>query len=150
MKKLIVPILFICTSCAKMINGSHQTIHLDNLPKDALVVVTDDEGSKISTSSKLSLPRSSPYTVEIKKVGHETKQVEITRTLSPLVVTYALPGGLVMLGIDSMESSQFNLKPARINASLTEAEITIDKEDTHTAALLAFKSIVKGAAGQRA
>ncbi len=145
MKKLLIPILFICTSCAKMINGSHQTIHLDHLPQDTLVIVSNDDGSKIATTQKLSLARSSPYTVEIRRVGHETKTIAITRSLSPLVLTYVLPGGLVMMGIDATSSSQFNLNPERINAKLTQAEILIDKEDTETAALLAFKSIIKAA-----
>ncbi len=153
MKKIVILLLCSMASCCKMVNGTHQAITIQNLPKDAVVVVSDDHSSKIALSDSLNLARSSPYTVHIHKPGHISQEIEVYRALSPLVISYALPGGAIMLAVDAESSSQFNLHPANIVADLTPREEweystqTIRQEEIKTTALLNYRSIIRATRG---
>ena len=106
---LIVICCLLLTSCASIINGTHQKV----------TVVTDPPGATVSdgkncwtTPAVIKLVRKNEQVLFICKKGYKMQSLRLKRIGSPAVLgNILMPGGFIGLGIDSLTGAQFKFVP---------------------------------------
>ncbi len=128
---LLLVYLFISlsfTSCATVINGKSQEVVIESVPAGAKVI---QDGQEIGTTPcTVEVIRKQDHTISLLKDGHYQHDVELTRSLSPVCLLYALPGGSICLGLDSIHGSQYRFeKKYRVQLdTLFHARRTVERQ----------------------
>ncbi|NDW10095.1 PEGA domain-containing protein [Dysgonomonas sp. 520] len=89
------------TSCASILSGTKQKMHVSTNPPGARVFV-DGKDMQIITPAEVKIPRKKSVTVSLQKNGYEDGQVKKEGSFNPTVIANiafgAIPGALVDLG----------------------------------------------------
>ncbi len=113
-------LLLICclllTSCATIMNGTHQKV----------TVITDPAGATVSngksywtTPATIKLARKNEQALFICKKGYKMQSLRLKRTGSSAVLgNILMPGGFIGLGIDSLTGAQFQFVPSVLKIQL--------------------------------
>jgi len=108
---LLIVYIFIAlsfTSCATVINGKSQEVVIDSKPQGATVL---QDGQEIGTTPcTVEVTRKEDHEFHLVKDGYHQSDVHLERSLSPVSLFYALPGGSIVLGIDAMNGAQYRFE----------------------------------------
>jgi hypothetical protein len=117
------------SGCASVISGREADIAIKSNPPRAKVVIQNEKGETIATSTtptKVSLKRSNGlfkkaprYSAIFQKPGYQTAKVNINPKLNPWVFGNLALGGVIGLAADSATGAMWNYAPNKIDHSLT-------------------------------
>lgn len=105
------------TSCASIMNGSHQEVPISSDPIGADIAV---DGYPCGVTPMLvKIKRNRPHVVSLSKVGYQEQIVQLSRAVSNWTIANAfLPGTFIGLGIDASTGSMYKLVPECVNIPL--------------------------------
>ena len=112
---LFVVLGVVLSGCATAIHGKQQIVQIVSEPSGADVRV---DGKTIGqTPVNVTLPRKQDHVVTIEKQGYHGEDAKITRSVSPVVLLYLLPGGAISFSADALHGSHFRF-PDRVTVNL--------------------------------
>lgn len=119
----LIPFL---TSCATIVNGTHQTVSISTEPCGATVKLDCfDVGT---TPTCIGMERSKNHFVTIELPGYRSETIKFDRRVSGWVFGNILLGGFFGLAIDAVSGSMYKLTPEQVNIAMT-SESVISKEN---------------------
>lgn len=104
------------TSCATVVNGTHQSIGISSNPTNAHLWV--DSRYVGRTPMIVQLSRKDNHTVTISLEGFETYQVVFSRKVSGWVFGNIIFGGVIGLAVDAISGGIYALTPDQVHAEL--------------------------------
>lgn len=107
------------SSCATVINGTHQRVPISSSPTGAEV---DIDGYYVgSTPTTVSITRKDSHLITLTKQGYEESVVRLNPQLSAAVAGNIIAGGFVGWGVDAVTGSQYYLAPETVDVNLQPA-----------------------------
>lgn len=118
---VLCALMILCSGCASLIYGGHQSVSFDSEPKGAKVRLSN--GMTLTTPQTISLPRAKDYVVTFEKDGYDTEQRMLTREFNAAAtilgnIFWLLIGGV----IDLVTGAAWSLDPEYLSVALEPAE----------------------------
>jgi hypothetical protein len=121
-------LLCLSTACASIISGREAEIAIKTNPPRARVVIQNDKGETVATSTtpaKISVKRGNGifrkaprYSAVIEKPGYESAHVDIKPKVNPWILGNIAFGGVIGLAADSATGAIWRYTPTEIEQSL--------------------------------
>ncbi len=137
---LLILALRLATGCATIIHGSSQDIDIASSPDDAEVWV---DGARLGkTPTRLTLKRGDSHLIKVQKEGFKEATIKIDKQVSAWIIGNVLFGGLIGCGVDFISGGAYDLKPERVDISLTNiSQLEGQTLEIHAAQLDEIKEI---------
>ena len=104
------------TSCATIINGTHQQIGISSSPSDAWIWV--DRNYVGNTPLILELSRKDNHVVRLELPGYAPYEIQFTKTVSGWIFGNIVFGGFIGLAVDAVSGGIYRLTPEQVHAEL--------------------------------
>ena len=104
------------SSCASIIHGSTQTIHVTSQPVGAAITV--DEKPSGTTPADLKVSRKTSHLVELTLAGYKRYEVTLEPKFNSATMGNILAGGIIGMGIDHSTGANNTLYPDHVDAML--------------------------------
>lgn len=108
-------LIFLCSSCATIIQGRNQDVLITSNPSGAEAGI---DGIKVVTPATVSLNRKKSYAIKIQKEGYKSKSSVISKGYSGWLWGNAIFGGLIGLTIDFITGARYKLIPESVDVIL--------------------------------
>lgn len=128
--KIITALLIAATltSCATIINGTHQQVGISSSPSDAWIWV--DRNYVGNTPLILELSRKENHIVRIELPGYAPYEIQFTKDVSGWVFGNIIFGGFIGLAVDAVTGGIYRLTPEQVHAEL-RAHYGIDAKNSN-------------------
>lgn len=113
----LVAAAVLLSSCATIMNGTHQNIGISTNPTGAQVSV--DGQPKGTTPVVVHLRRKEDHVVRIELEGYKPYEATLTRSYSGWALWNIMNGGFVGLAVDASSGGLYNLTPEQLSVALT-------------------------------
>lgn len=103
-------------SCASIIHGSSQTVHVTSQPVGAAITVDDKPAG--TTPADIELSRKTSHLVEIGMAGYKRYEVTLSPKANGATAGNILIGGMIGMSIDHSTGAGNTLQPDHVDAML--------------------------------
>ena len=104
------------SSCAAIIHGSTQTVHVTSQPAGAAITV--DEKPAGTTPADLKVSRKTSHLVELTLPGYKRYEVTLEPKFNSTTMGNILAGGIIGMSVDHSTGAENTLHPERVDALL--------------------------------
>lgn len=99
--------------CGTLTHGPKQSIPLSSTPQGAAILVNGKATGAI-TPAVITLPRAKEHEITVVQENGASRTIRLKRKINQAVLATLLPGGMLFLGIDSLNGSLYTLNPQEI------------------------------------
>ena len=129
--------LSILSSCATIVNGSHQSIGIVSQPSNAAVWV--DRTYVGTTPLIVEMSRKDQHFVQIALDGFEPYEVTFSRRLSGWVFGNIVFGGFIGLAVDAISGGLYMLTPEQLQVELQSQQLIHTAKSDTSCVLIVLK-----------
>ena len=112
----VVASAVLLSSCASIIHGSTQKIHVTSQPAGAAITV--DEKPSGTTPTDLKVSRKTSHLVELTLPGYRRYEVTLEPKFNSATMGNILAGGIIGMGVDHSTGANNTLYPDHVDAVL--------------------------------